>query len=366
MEPERDWRGRATLVDLLDRIFDKGVILYADIIISVAGIPLIGINLRAALAGMETMVEYGLMQDMDVKNRMWEAQHKKIKEVSLIEGEELFLKIFGTYHYKSGIYHAWKSGQFYLTNTRLLLYQKDIDEIVFQVPIDNIKAITLKSETSFTGKDRDIICLYLHERKVARISVLDTQQFLQKFELLIEKAGITLDEELPKEELDERTHDFLMDGEKIFCKGKKWHRVRESGILCETWKPGYLYLTNKRLCWWYELEGRICFQVPIERISGAVKERRDLSSVLKDREVLDVIYSANGTKAVASFSGKETDEWEKALNRVIIKGSQAEEEETETCPQCGNLALAEELLEKGCSKCNWISLRHREKLKIKN
>ncbi|MCK4263572.1 MAG: gas vesicle protein, partial [Candidatus Aminicenantes bacterium] len=45
MEPERDWKGRATLVDLLDRIFDKGVVLYADVIISVAGIPLIGVNL---------------------------------------------------------------------------------------------------------------------------------------------------------------------------------------------------------------------------------------------------------------------------------------------------------------------------------
>ena len=88
MEPVLDWKGRATLVDLLDRVFDKGVVIYADIFISVAGIPLIGVNLRAALAGMETMLEYGVMQDMDVKSRMWETQHRKTKEVSLIEGEE--------------------------------------------------------------------------------------------------------------------------------------------------------------------------------------------------------------------------------------------------------------------------------------
>jgi hypothetical protein len=105
MEPDRDWRGRATLVDLLDRVFDKGVVLYADIIISVAGIPLIGVNLRAALAGMETMVEYGVMQDMDVKTRLWESQHRKTKEVSLMQGEELILKIFGSYHYMKGIYN---------------------------------------------------------------------------------------------------------------------------------------------------------------------------------------------------------------------------------------------------------------------
>ncbi|MBA3044481.1 gas vesicle protein, partial [archaeon] len=48
MKPTKDVE--CTLVDVLDRILDKGVILNADVIISVAGIPLIGVNLRAALA----------------------------------------------------------------------------------------------------------------------------------------------------------------------------------------------------------------------------------------------------------------------------------------------------------------------------
>ena len=72
---------RYTLADLLDRLLDKGVIIQADVIISVAGIPLIGLNLRAALAGMETMLQYGVMQEWDeqVRNRAmapqprWEA-----------------------------------------------------------------------------------------------------------------------------------------------------------------------------------------------------------------------------------------------------------------------------------------------------
>lgn len=367
MEPDREWRGRATLVDLLDRIFDKGVMLYADIIISVAGIPLVGVSLRAALAGMETMVEYGVMQDMDVKTRMWEAQHRKIKEVSLIEeGEELILKIFGSYHYHKGIYNAWKSGWFHLTNTRLFLYQKDFNEIVFQTPVDKIKGIGVRNETSFTGKKKDIIYLYLQDKKVVRLNVIDTQQFLQKLEHLIEKAGITLDKELPSEIFDERAPSFLMEGEKISCKGKMWHLVHEGGILGNTWKSGYLYLTDKRLIWWYTFGGKVVFKIPVEEISAAVKERRDLSTVLKDEEVVDVIYNANGTKAVASFSGKkETDEWEKVINKAILKESQAEEEKEE-CPQCENIALVKELLEKGCPKCGWVSARHKEKLKVKN
>lgn len=58
-------RSQATLVDLLDRVLDRGLLIYADVVITLAGVPLIGINLRAAIAGMETMVEYGLMKEWD-------------------------------------------------------------------------------------------------------------------------------------------------------------------------------------------------------------------------------------------------------------------------------------------------------------
>ena len=67
-------RPQATLVDLLDRVLDRGLVINADIIISLAGVPLIGVNLRAALAGMETMVSYGLMKDWDQAVRV---QHRE-------------------------------------------------------------------------------------------------------------------------------------------------------------------------------------------------------------------------------------------------------------------------------------------------
>ena len=75
MEPTRN--SHATLVDLLDRVLDKGLVINADIIISLAGVPLIGVNLRAALAGMETMLEYGLMKEWDVCTRAWESEQRK-------------------------------------------------------------------------------------------------------------------------------------------------------------------------------------------------------------------------------------------------------------------------------------------------
>jgi len=49
-----------TLVDLIDRILDKGLVINADITVSIAGIELLGIKIRAAVASFETAARYGL------------------------------------------------------------------------------------------------------------------------------------------------------------------------------------------------------------------------------------------------------------------------------------------------------------------
>ncbi|TCL56799.1 gas vesicle protein GvpA/GvpJ/GvpM family [Hydrogenispora ethanolica] len=66
MRPVRKY---SALVELLDRALDKGVIVAADVIISVAGVPLIGLNLRLGLASIETMLKYGMMNDWDAANQ---------------------------------------------------------------------------------------------------------------------------------------------------------------------------------------------------------------------------------------------------------------------------------------------------------
>ena len=50
----------ATLVDVIDRILDKGLVINADIAISLVGVELLGIKIRAALASFETAAKYGL------------------------------------------------------------------------------------------------------------------------------------------------------------------------------------------------------------------------------------------------------------------------------------------------------------------
>ncbi len=48
------------LVDVIDRILDKGLVLNADIQVSLVGVELLGVKVRAALASFETAARYGL------------------------------------------------------------------------------------------------------------------------------------------------------------------------------------------------------------------------------------------------------------------------------------------------------------------
>lgn len=190
MEPTRDTQ--ATLVDLLDRVLDKGLVIYADIIISVAGIPLIGVNLRAALAGMETMLKYGVMQAWDERSRAWEREHRAKKEPSLTEGEEIALKMFGSYHYSKGIYTAWRSGHFYLTNQRLFLFYPDFGEVLFETPLEKVRGLVIKKKEYFTGKEREGLCLLFESGEVARLCAEDTRGLKRAMEEKIKSLGLTL------------------------------------------------------------------------------------------------------------------------------------------------------------------------------
>ncbi|MDI6884616.1 MAG: gas vesicle protein [Hadesarchaea archaeon] len=58
LEPEREITGG--LGEAIDKILDKGLVLNADIAVSVAGTELLGIKIRAALASFETAARYGL------------------------------------------------------------------------------------------------------------------------------------------------------------------------------------------------------------------------------------------------------------------------------------------------------------------
>lgn len=67
MEPTKDeLHGLAEFIDVLLR---EGAVIDADVVVSVADVPLVGIKLRAAIAGMTTMTEYGMFEEWDATQR---------------------------------------------------------------------------------------------------------------------------------------------------------------------------------------------------------------------------------------------------------------------------------------------------------
>lgn len=169
MKPERE----NDLVNLLDRLLNKGLILNADLIISVAGVPLIGINLKAALASIETMLDYGMMEAWDQSTREWYAEElAKKASVPLMEGENIVLRTFGSIWYSQGIIQNWRPGFWYLTNKRLFLWNR---EMLFEAHLDRIEALLVRMETHFK-KERNVLILQ-YNGEVARIHVSDVLGF---------------------------------------------------------------------------------------------------------------------------------------------------------------------------------------------
>src|SRR4051812_33008144 len=60
-EPLQPQRGRdGTLQALIETLLDRGLVINADITVSVGGVELLGVRIRAALASFDTAARYGL------------------------------------------------------------------------------------------------------------------------------------------------------------------------------------------------------------------------------------------------------------------------------------------------------------------
>ena len=71
------------IVELIDRTLNKGVILNADLVITVADVPLLAANLRLALASVETMIKYGVMNDWLVPVSLNKEENKAIETIEI-------------------------------------------------------------------------------------------------------------------------------------------------------------------------------------------------------------------------------------------------------------------------------------------
>ena len=94
MSPEKE-SSSGGLADAIDKILDKGLVINADIAVSVGGVELLGIKIRAALASFETAARYGLdfPSGTNLETGAWKEAMKDKEECpqcsKLVETEQL-------------------------------------------------------------------------------------------------------------------------------------------------------------------------------------------------------------------------------------------------------------------------------------
>ena len=188
MEPTRN----NALVDLLDRMLVKGVILHADLVISVSGVPLIGVNLKAAIAGMTTMLDYGMMEAWDEKIRGYALEHSDDEEEApLDQNEEIVFKTFGSHYYHDTAFPGvWRPGYLYLTNKRLFLFRKKPAKILFEVAIEEIRDVTIERKKYLKEKEEILLLLLTGERINNNVAVLRTGEIRELKRRIEETRGI--------------------------------------------------------------------------------------------------------------------------------------------------------------------------------
>jgi hypothetical protein len=172
VEPTRD--SHATLVDLLDRVLDKGLVIEADLIVHVAGIPLLGLSLRAYLAGMETMLKYGIWQDWDEAQRAIATEEYRQKQKAFLSpGEEVLLETFASQWFADGIYSTWRPGHLYITNRKIVLFRKEPAQVLFQCPCEEIRGLSIDEKDSASGKEAGYLYLLLSSGDTFRLRTRD-------------------------------------------------------------------------------------------------------------------------------------------------------------------------------------------------
>jgi len=64
-----------TIIDLIDRILDKGVVINGDITLSIVGVDLLSLKINLVIASLETAKRYGIKLPWE----KWEREAKRVE-----------------------------------------------------------------------------------------------------------------------------------------------------------------------------------------------------------------------------------------------------------------------------------------------
>jgi hypothetical protein len=291
MQPTRD--PQATLPDLIEVLLNKGVYLNLDLIVSVADIPLIGVNLRATIAGIETMLEYGMMRQWDEETRKWVQQSVRA-HLPLDEGEEIIAKMAGG-HYQDNFYRTWRPGRVYLTSKRLIVHRRDPAETLWQARLNSIASVTALSESSIGGGERTRILIRLVDGTEAKLSAIEPERLI---DLVRHQRG-----DAAETGSAEGCHE---DGQ-VLREGHMW--CLETLSSGSTWRGGHARLTKSELVWKSPLDTRARVRVTPAEVQSLRWDDRDNPA----DEPLSLVLNTDASSV--HLAAGDIADWRKSLRR---------------------------------------------------
>ena len=310
MEPQR--QPRATMTDLIERVMDKGVVVRLDLIVGLAGIPLIGISLHAAIAAIETMLQYGMMEDWDTRTRALEDGQADWRQLALRPGEQIQAELYGSYHDTEGIWRVWRPGRLLLTDQRLLLIRPVPRQTLFAAQVSAIAGLGRIHRENIAGGGRDMTCLALADGTLAALYTAEADVLETWLTDRLQRLGRTVTELFPA--------DVGSLGSDVAA-GQLWHDWRP-GDAQPQWKSGWAVLTADELTWRADVGPGVLLRVPLAQIGSLTVERRELGR-LGVRDVLVVRHGDPGRPAEALFTGENLAAWPQAIRRVADPGDGA-------------------------------------------
>jgi len=303
------------MTDLIERVMDKGVVVKLDLVIGVAGIPLIGISLQAAIAAIETMLQYGMMEAWDsqpraLENRGARNQAAQWRQLALRPGEQVQSELYGSYRETKGISHVWRPGRLLLTGQRLLLIRPLPQEILFAAEVSAIAGIGRIPRANIAGGHGDITCLALTDGTLAALYTAEADVLTAWLTERLRELGRDL------RELS--AADMGTPGLDAAASGQLWHHWPPGDGQAQ-WKSGWAVLTADELTWRADVGPGALLRLPLAQIGNLAVERRELGN-LGARDVLVVSHGTPGRPAEALFTGENVGDWPAAIRRVAHRG----------------------------------------------
>ncbi|WP_437032179.1 gas vesicle protein [Streptomyces sp. enrichment culture] len=256
MRPTRD--PRVTLDDLVEVLLNKGAVLHLDLIVAVADIPLIGVSLRAAVAGMETMLEYGMMRHWDEATRAWAERSVARRALDLREGERLLHRTSGGHLLTEGVYRGWRPGTVHVTDQRIVVLRAEPREVLWQTDLAALRAVRMTPERTVGGEERLRLELTLADGARELLSAREPEAL---HDLLTRACAGRLAPALPF------GHPPAGDEDTALAEGHLWYEEpRRSGPL---WRGGRARLTEDRLTWKSPVDARPALVLRTADLTGA-------------------------------------------------------------------------------------------------